>query len=75
MLEYTIYYRQTNRMATIYFADLYQIKKRYAMLTGYQANDEELLRFSKDFKIWINEIKENDIFTYDKIFITSNGLC
>jgi hypothetical protein len=83
MLEYTIYYKQTDGMArvynvktkefnTIHFADLYQIKKRYAMLTGYQANDKELLRFCKDFKIWISEIKENDIFKFDYLKYSSH---
>lgn len=76
MSDYIIYFKQTdglNRILnpktkefkTIDATELYKFKRRYAMLTGYDANDEELIRFSKDFKTWVEELKDNDTFTFN----------
>jgi len=76
MSDYIIYFKQTDGMIrtynhkskefdTIELTKLYKIKKRYAMLTGYEANDDELVRFSKDFKQWVEEIKDNDVFKFN----------
>ena len=73
MNNYTIYFKQTDgsmrtynphtkEFKTMPSNELYKLKKRYAMLTGYNANDDELVRFSRDFKHWVEELKDNDIF-------------
>lgn len=83
MSDYTIYYKQTDgkvrtynvmtkEFKSIHYIDLFKIKKRYAMLTGYEANDKDMIRFAKDFRDWVEEIKDNDIFTFDYLKYSSH---
>lgn len=73
MNSYIHYFKQTDGLArtykpltkefkTIDLTTLYKIKKRYALLTGYDADDKGLLKFSEDFRKWVDELKNNDVF-------------
>jgi hypothetical protein len=76
MNDYIHYFKQTDGLARIYnpftkefktidLTTLYKTKKRYALLTGYNTNDKGLVKFSEDFRKWVDEIKNNDVFKFD----------
>lgn len=83
MTEYTLYFKltdgkvrtynvMTKEFKTIHYIDLFKIDKRYAMLAGYEANDKDMIRFAKDFRDWVEEIKDNDIFKFDYLKYSSH---
>lgn len=76
MSDYIHYFKQTDGLVrtykpltkefkTIDLTTLYKIKKRYALLTGYDADDKGLVKFSEDFRIWVNELNNNDVYHFD----------
>jgi hypothetical protein len=58
-----------NKFENIEFRSL---KKGYFMFNGYEANDHSLIQYAIDFNVWVNELKENDIFKLDYLKFRSH---
>lgn len=76
MSEYIFFYELSNNEANTFnyttkkykimqMSDVYKLKKRYSMLAGYEATQEGLLKFATDFFVWVDQLKNNDIYKFD----------
>ena len=84
MSDYIVFYRNSDYTGRAYtpktrkFTDIvinkefYQIKKRYEMLGTYEYSDENLIKFNNQFLDWVDEIKHNDIFSFDYLKYSSH---
>ena len=52
--------------------DVYKLKKRYFMQKGYECDDEGLRKYSEDFFMMCDQIKNNDVFHFDYLKFNSH---
>lgn len=55
----------TNEFKVMLMSNVYKLKKHYFLMAGYEATEDGLNKYAKDFFVWVNEIKNNDIFSFD----------
>ena len=65
-----------NEFKTMFMTDVYKLKKRYFMFSGYNSTEDGLIKFAKDFFVWVDEIKNNDIFSFDYLkYVSHESAC
>jgi hypothetical protein len=62
--EVRLYNLTTNKYSRTTLQKVYKLKA-FAMGKGYEATDKELKRYATDFKEWIEDLKDNDIFKFN----------
>ncbi len=85
--EYYIYYKtcegkfkiwssETNKISTVGYEDKPK-NYCYAMLSfGYVGTEEDLMRYSKDFKVWIDQLNTNNVLKIDWLkYYNNNSAC
>jgi hypothetical protein len=68
---------ESGKYETIDVMDLYKLKKKYALLTGYEITDGGLSKFANDFELWTSQLDKSTIikkFKY-KSFNSHEAVC
>ena len=70
--EAVVYNSKTKKVTTMKVNDVYKLKRHYSLLVGYEANEESLIQFASDFFVWVDQLKTNDIYTFDYLKYASH---
>jgi hypothetical protein len=63
--KFRVLYDDTNQFKTLYKLPETSLYHRFEVFKGYEASDEGLTLYKKDFNLWCDEIRTNDIMNID----------